>query len=154
MSARSVQAHLNHVHHQYAIQEDGGLIQESGLNDDEPKEWGLINAQNWVHDALVERSTKWGIRFDRINTEFMKIGLRGTSIMVASGDSGANGRADGLCTSKTLTPGFPASSPYVTAVGATQVQSSSTSTQEDGRGSPASAALAACCVPLGRALCF
>ena len=49
LSARSVDARLNHVHHQYAIQEDGGLIQESGLNDNEPAEWGLINAQNWVH---------------------------------------------------------------------------------------------------------
>ena len=47
MSARSVHAKMNHVHHQYAIQEDGGLIQESGLDVDEPAEWGMAR-----HDAI------------------------------------------------------------------------------------------------------
>lgn len=29
---------------------------------------GLERAsQNWLHDALVPRSTKWGLRFDRVN---------------------------------------------------------------------------------------
>eukprot|EP00747_Dinoflagellata_sp_TGD_P137215 gnl/TRDRNA2_/TRDRNA2_175650_c0_seq1.p1 gnl/TRDRNA2_/TRDRNA2_175650_c0~~gnl/TRDRNA2_/TRDRNA2_175650_c0_seq1.p1 ORF type:complete len:610 (-),score=150.65 gnl/TRDRNA2_/TRDRNA2_175650_c0_seq1:356-2185(-) len=56
----------------------------------------------------------------RVNTEFQKIGLRGVSLFVASGDSGANGRSDGLCTDKKLHASFPGSSPYVTSVGATQ----------------------------------
>jgi tripeptidyl-peptidase-1 len=58
----------------------------------------------------------------RVNTEFQKIGLRGVSLFVASGDSGANGRSDGACTDKVLHASFPASSPYVTAVGATMLQ--------------------------------
>merc|ERR1719456_1462582 len=58
----------------------------------------------------------------RVNTEFMKIGARGVSLLVASGDSGANGRSDELCTDKRLHPTFPAASPYVTAVGATQLE--------------------------------
>merc|ERR1719181_2351125 len=58
----------------------------------------------------------------RVNTEFQKIGLRGVSLFVASGDSGANGRSDGMCTDKVLHASFPGSSPYVTAVGATQLQ--------------------------------
>merc|ERR1719163_336333 len=58
----------------------------------------------------------------RVNTEFQKIGLRGVSLFVASGDSGANGRSDGECTDKVLHASFPASSPYVTAVGATMLQ--------------------------------
>jgi len=56
----------------------------------------------------------------RTNTEFQKIGLRGTSLFAASGDSGANGRTDGMCTGTVLHASFPGSSPYITAVGATQ----------------------------------
>jgi len=58
----------------------------------------------------------------RVNTEFQKIGLRGVSLMAASGDSGANGRTDGTCTGTVLHASFPGSSPYITAVGATQLQ--------------------------------
>jgi len=58
----------------------------------------------------------------RTNTEFQKIGLRGVSLFAASGDSGANGRTDGGCTGTTLHASFPGSSPYITAVGATQFQ--------------------------------
>ncbi len=57
----------------------------------------------------------------RVNAEFQKIGLRGVSIFVASGDSGANGRTDGDCSGPTLLPDYPASSPYITSVGATEV---------------------------------
>jgi len=57
----------------------------------------------------------------RTNTEFQKIGLRGVTLVAASADSGANGRTDEACTLSYLKPAFPASSPYVTAVGATQV---------------------------------
>merc|ERR1711937_926756 len=56
----------------------------------------------------------------RTNVEFQKIGLRGTSLLAASGDSGANGRTDGECTGTVLHASFPGSSPYITAVGATQ----------------------------------
>jgi len=44
------------------------------------------------------------------------------SLFVASGDSGANGRSDGECTDEVLHASFPASSPYVTAVGATMLK--------------------------------
>merc|ERR1711907_393239 len=58
----------------------------------------------------------------RVNTEFQKIGLLGVSLFAASGDSGANGRTDGECTGTVLHSSFPGSSPYITAVGATQLQ--------------------------------
>jgi len=58
----------------------------------------------------------------RTNVEFQKIGLRGVSLFAASGDSGANGRTDGECTGTKLHASFPGSSPYITAVGATQFQ--------------------------------
>jgi len=57
----------------------------------------------------------------RVNAEFQKIALRGISLIVASGDSGANGRTDPDCSIPSLRPAYPASSPYVTTVGATQI---------------------------------
>jgi len=50
----------------------------------------------------------------RLNVEFQKAGVRGVSLLFASGDSGAN------CKGGRFTPNMPASSPYVTAVGGTQ----------------------------------
>ena len=35
----------------------------------ESPEWNLINEYNWLHDAAVFRSGKWGLRFDRNNKE-------------------------------------------------------------------------------------
>ena len=58
----------------------------------------------------------------RVNTEWQKIGMRGVSIMISSGDSGCHTRSDEQCTAPTLLADYPASSPYVTSVGATQVQ--------------------------------
>jgi len=56
----------------------------------------------------------------RVNAEFQKIAMRGISIFVASGDSGANGRTDPDCSQKVLLPDYPAACPYITSVGATQ----------------------------------
>jgi tripeptidyl-peptidase-1 len=56
---------------------------------------------------------------ERTNDNFQKIGLRGTSVMVASGDSGVYGRTDESCSSKQFRPDFPACSPFVTSVGGT-----------------------------------
>jgi len=46
-------------------------------------------------------------------------------LLSASGDSGANGRTDPDCQENHLNPPYPAASPYVTAVGATQIDQSS-----------------------------
>lgn len=62
----------------------------------------------------------------RVNTEFQKIGVRGISLLASSGDSGANGRTDPDCSIPHLRASFPASSPYVTAVGATELVSTTT----------------------------
>jgi tripeptidyl-peptidase-1 len=61
----------------------------------------------------------------RINIEFQKVGLRGITLICASGDSGANGRTDPSCSENHLNPVFPAASPYITSVGATQISASS-----------------------------
>ena len=58
----------------------------------------------------------------RVNAQFMKIGMRGVSTFISSGDSGSHTRADGECQAPTLLADFPSSSPFITSVGATQVQ--------------------------------
>jgi len=58
---------------------------------------------------------------DTFNTEAMKLGTQGVTVFVSSGDDGvANFQARGKASACAYTPSFPASSPYVTAVGATQ----------------------------------
>jgi len=58
----------------------------------------------------------------RTNTEFQKVGALGVSLLSASGDSGAHGRTDEECSNPNMFPAFPAASPYLTAVGGTQIQ--------------------------------
>uniref|UniRef100_A0A4W6FQY7 Tripeptidyl-peptidase 1 n=1 Tax=Lates calcarifer TaxID=8187 RepID=A0A4W6FQY7_LATCA len=74
----------------------------------------------WVHtisygDDEDSLSTAYMMR---INTEFMKAGIRGISLLFASGDSGAGCRHLGK-EQNSFRPSFPASSPYVTTVGGT-----------------------------------
>jgi len=54
---------------------------------------------------------------NRANIEFAKVGLYGVTSIASSGDNGASGDSDD-CTSEYY-PSFPASSPYVVAVGGT-----------------------------------
>jgi len=72
----------------------------------------------------------------RVNIEFQKIGLRGLSLFSASGDSGANGRTDPSCTEDHLNPPFPAASPFITSVGATQISDASGQANLPGQGPP------------------
>ncbi|XP_078609536.1 tripeptidyl-peptidase 1-like isoform X1 [Branchiostoma floridae x Branchiostoma japonicum] len=78
----------------------------------------------WVHsvsygDDEDSLSTDY---MQRINTEFMKAGTRGLTILFASGDSGAGCREVSKDTN-VFRPSFPASSPYVTTVGGTMFHS-------------------------------
>ncbi|KAI9687482.1 MAG: hypothetical protein M1822_002092 [Bathelium mastoideum] len=70
-------------------------------------------------------------------SEIMKLGMQGTSIVLASGDSGVaargtdDGNSDGcLGTGQVFNPDFPASCPYVTALGATVLYGNVTQDQE------------------------
>jgi len=60
----------------------------------------------------------------RVNTEWQKLGVRGVTLLSASGDSGAHGRTDPDCSAKTLLPDYPGCSPYVTSVGGTELHQS------------------------------
>lgn len=57
---------------------------------------------------------------ERVNFEYLKLALRGITVVVASGDAGAPGRTNEECDStRPVNPVFPGSSPYVLSVGAT-----------------------------------
>jgi len=62
---------------------------------------------------------------ERVCKSFAQLGARGISLLVSSGDGGLGGQDDSACltndgkNSSTFLPAFPASCPYVTAVGAT-----------------------------------
>lgn len=74
----------------------------------------------WVHTISYgdDEDSLSSAYMDRINTEFMKAGVRGLTVLFASGDSGAGCRH--LTKAKnSFRPSFPASSPYVTTVGGT-----------------------------------
>jgi tripeptidyl-peptidase-1 len=55
----------------------------------------------------------------RADVEFMKLGAMGSSLFFGSGDNGVTGDK-GVCPHNQFVPWWPASSPYVTAVGATE----------------------------------
>ena len=59
----------------------------------------------------------------RVNIEYAKIGLRGTTLLVSSGDAGSPSRSNEGClpTAPNIMPEFPASSPHVLSVGGTRI---------------------------------
>lgn len=87
--------------------------------------WAL-NVSAFAADVAVH-SISWGSpeqSYDdtwmrQVDGEFQKLATLGVSVLVASGDDGTGGTGV-LC--KAFQPTFPASSPHVTAVGATYLQ--------------------------------
>ena len=67
-------------------------------------------------DAQVNSTAEY---LSKMDVEFMKLGLRGVSVIVASGDGGAS---DKWYNCHTPVADFPASSAYVTSVGATELR--------------------------------
>ncbi len=63
---------------------------------------------------------------NRVNVEFMKLALRGLTLVIASGDAGSPGRTNEGCdnSSDLINPVLPGSSPWVLSVGATYVEKS------------------------------
>ena len=86
------------------------LVQSVSYGDDEGS----------VFNTSVRGATEYARRID---LEFAKLAARGVSVVVASGDDGASGvlaRTD-RAACKAAHPEWPASSPWVTSVGATQL---------------------------------
>ena len=83
----------------------------------EKDQCSIIDCQNITSQQYV----------NRVNNEYLKITLRGITIVVASGDAGAPGRTNEQCfDDNPINPVFPGSSPYVLSVGATYVPKDNT----------------------------
>jgi len=88
-------------------------------------DWILAVVQ--TNDAPLVHSVSYGndeVQNDyqymlRTNTEFQKSGVRGISVLFASGDQGVDGRSG---PGARFHPDFPGASPYITAVGATEFE--------------------------------
>ena len=79
---------------------------------DEPP---LVNSVSYGNDEAQQTGVAY---MESCNTQFKALGVRGLSILFASGDQGVCGREGcGIFTTH-FHPGFPAASPYVTSVGA------------------------------------
>lgn len=88
-------------------------IQEVAAADEPP----LVHSISY---GAIETSIPQSIG-DAFSTEAMKLGVQGVTILVSSGDDGvANFQARSNPRACGYVPSFPASCPYVTAVGATQ----------------------------------
>merc|ERR1712070_1360076 len=61
---------------------------------------------------------------DSVNVQFQKLGAQGISVLFASGDQGVVGRSGSTRDGK-YHPDFPAASPYITAVGGTDLATKS-----------------------------
>jgi len=87
------------------------------LEDMKDNEIPLVNSVSYGNDEVQQTSTQYMIT---CNTEFQKLAVRGISILFASGDQGVWGRTGPI--SLVYHPDFPASSPYITAVGGTDFE--------------------------------
>jgi tripeptidyl-peptidase-1 len=80
----------------------------------------LVHSVSYGNDEVQQTSVEY---MNSVNDQFLAAGLKGLSILFASGDQGVWGRSG---VGKTFHPDFPAASPYVTAVGGTDFATKST----------------------------
>merc|ERR1712050_629176 len=77
----------------------------------------LVHSVSYGNDEAQQTSTEYMLT---CNTAFMKAGVRGLSILFASGDQGVCGREGcGFFSHSRFHPDFPGASPYITTVGGT-----------------------------------
>lgn len=79
----------------------------------------LVHSVSYGNDEVQQTSAQY---MYSCNVQFMAAGTRGISILFASGDQGVWGRTG---VGAVFNPDFPASSPYVTAVGGTNFKTKS-----------------------------
>jgi tripeptidyl-peptidase-1 len=79
----------------------------------------LVHSVSYGNDEVQQTSAQY---MYSCNVQFMAAGTRGLSILFAAGDQGVWGRTG---VGAVFNPDFPASSPYVTAVGGTNFKTKS-----------------------------
>lgn len=80
-----------------------------------------IQSVSYGNDEIQQTSSAY---MESVNVQFQKLGAMGVSILFASGDQGVVGRT-GKTSDGKYHPDFPAASPYVTAVGGTDLATKS-----------------------------
>jgi len=73
----------------------------------------MVNSVSYGNDEAQQSSQQY---MEECNVEFQKLGVRGVSVLFASGDQGVWGR-EGV--GRKYHPDFPGGSPYITVVGGT-----------------------------------
>ena len=123
------QAGINSHTNQYYVSINDWMYQFANrlyVSDNPPKvnsmSWGWAEWDqcdpNTMPQCLLNVSAKKYTK--RTNVEFMKLSLRGVTLVASSGDAGAPGRTSEGCSSeRPLNPAFPTSSPWVLSVGGT-----------------------------------
>ncbi|KAJ3514135.1 hypothetical protein NLJ89_g2544 [Agrocybe chaxingu] len=108
-----------------------------------PESCGIVAPPHTVSISyLQDEYTVTPAFANRQCAEYAKLGLLGTTVLHSSGDNGVAGNG-GVCldanhqpvqngTGAVFNPGFPASCPFVTAVGATQINPGSTVDDPEG----------------------
>lgn len=76
----------------------------------------LVNSVSYGNDEKQQTSVAY---MYSCNAQFMKAGVRGISVLFASGDQGVCGREGCGIFKKRFKPDFPGGSPYITVVGGT-----------------------------------
>lgn len=89
------------------------------VNNDPNTAW--VHSVSYGNDEVQQESTEY---MNDCNTQFMMAGVRGLSVLFASGDQGVWGRTGH--TGSVFHPDFPAGSPYITVVGGTDFVEKST----------------------------
>jgi len=92
----------------------------------------IVALNNVTNEAPITNSVSYGDTeisltadyMNRVNVEFQKFGATGHTLLFASGDSGV-----GCNQCQRFVPNFPASSPFVTAVGGTELTGSNSKTE-------------------------
>jgi tripeptidyl-peptidase-1 len=79
----------------------------------------LVHSVSYGNDEVQQTSTSYMFQ---CNTQFQAAGVKGLTIMFASGDQGVWGRTG---RGTTFHPDFPAASPYITAVGGSDLSTNS-----------------------------
>ncbi|KAL6830938.1 peptidase S8/S53 domain-containing protein [Trichoderma sp. SZMC 28015] len=93
---------------------------------DQPEQCGAYTPTNVISISYGEDGGSLPMNYQRRQcNEWMKLGLQGVTVIVASGDGGVGGFGGSQCANGPFVTIQPADCPYVTAVGATNLTTSS-----------------------------
>jgi tripeptidyl-peptidase I len=111
----------------------GGAPNGTGITWPYPEQCGAYKPTNVISVSYGLGEDQFSFFYEnRQCVEYLKLGLQGTTVVYASGDSGVSNRGECIIPAGdnydgdpgAFSPSFPAACPYLTSVGATQVRTS------------------------------